>query len=344
MATFLLLILTYLERSINPLANLVDEVIERVHHYHIIRVIGTPVSGKTAVMKLMVNRLLENYGPTTPIYALTGWQKQKVRVTSGWARYLEQKTSGQGRDIEPGWCSFIGFERAMYTTVPMVFATRQEISLRSGESNGEDGWGLLPRFKSAGLMLGENEAMDVVTRYASAALQPFPYLTSDFKKGWCLTNNGHIDSLTSLTHVLHDVLGFYDLVQRGVSIYWRTTNKILSSQPLQFVDLRSGYPFTKGRPTSNRLRDPAASRGFKTAIANTGIYKSSLKTESKDFKHALRDIWHNRRLHAKRSSWDIHYVFASHVHRCQCFLKKISFDAGFGIPLPRAAVEATTHL
>lgn len=28
----------------------------------------------------------------------------------------------------------------------------------------------------------------------------------------------------------------------------------------------------------------------------------------------------------------------------QCFLKKISFDAGFGIPLPRAAVEATTHL
>lgn len=94
----------------------------------------------------------------------------------------------------------------MYTTVPMVFATRQEISLRSGESNGEDGWGLLPRFKSAGLMLGENEAMDVVTRYASAALQPFPYLTSDFKKGLFLTNNGHIGSLTSLTHVLHDVL------------------------------------------------------------------------------------------------------------------------------------------
>ena len=98
MATFLLLILTYLERSINPLANLVDEVIERVHHYHIIRVIGTPVSGKTAVMKLMVNRLLEIYGPTAPVYALTGWQKQKVRVTSGWARYLEQKTSGQGRE------------------------------------------------------------------------------------------------------------------------------------------------------------------------------------------------------------------------------------------------------
>ncbi|BAE55193.1 unnamed protein product [Aspergillus oryzae RIB40] len=103
---------------------------------------------------------------------------------------------------------------------------------------------------------------------------------------------------------------------RGVSIDWPTTSKILSSQPRKFFDLLSGYPFSKGLPTLNSLRDPVTVQVFKMAIAHDGIYKASLRTGSKEFKYALRDIWRNGWLHAVESKWDIRYIFASQIHRC----------------------------
>ncbi|KAE8308379.1 hypothetical protein BDV41DRAFT_568247 [Aspergillus transmontanensis] len=278
-----------LDHFINPRADLVNELIERVHHYHIIRVIGPPASGKTTAMKLM----------------------QEVCSAASWAHYLEQKTGCHGRNwrsnpayllldesqqtywdsklwtvlfksVEPGWSVFIvlftsygspgegleGFEREMYSAVPMNFGNKQEILLWPEE---------------IGLLLDENEAMDVVTRYASAVLQPS-----------FLTSNGHVGLLTSLTHVLHDVPELYDL----------------------------------------------------TAVAHDGIYKAILWTESKEFKYALRDIWRNGWLHAVESNWDIRYIFASQIHRwfCQCLLTKISSEPDIAIPLPLAAVEATTNL
>ncbi|BAE55192.1 unnamed protein product [Aspergillus oryzae RIB40] len=88
----------YLEHFTNPRADLVDELIARVHDYHIIRVIGPPASGKTTLMKLMVNKLLEMNGPTKSIHVLTGWDKQEVCGAPGWARYLGQKTGVHGEE------------------------------------------------------------------------------------------------------------------------------------------------------------------------------------------------------------------------------------------------------
>ncbi|RAQ48713.1 hypothetical protein AFGD_010739 [Aspergillus flavus] len=336
-----------LEHFTKPRADLVDELIARVHDYHIIRVIGPPASGKTTLMKLMVNKLLEMNGPTKSIHVLTGWDKQEVCGAPGWARYLGQKTGVHGEE----WLS-----NPAYLLLDEAQQTYWDSGLwASFFKSAGPGWSVFivlfmsygsPAQKPVGLLLDENEAIHVVTRYASAAIQPSPSLTPDLKKGLFLTSSGHVGLLTSLTHVLHDVPELYDLVQRGVSIDWPTTSKILSSQPRKFFDLLSGYPFSKGLSTLNSLRDPVTVQVFKTAIAHDGICKASLRTGSKEFKYALRDIWRNGWLHAVESKWDIRYIFASQIHRwfCQCLLTKISSEPDITIPLPLAAVEATTIL
>ncbi|GAB1193886.1 hypothetical protein APSETT444_003121 [Aspergillus pseudonomiae] len=70
---------------------LVDELIARLKVFHIIRVNGTPASGKTTLMNLMVNKLLES-DPATPVYILTGWKMESVRSANGWAAYLQAQT------------------------------------------------------------------------------------------------------------------------------------------------------------------------------------------------------------------------------------------------------------
>ncbi|KAB8271027.1 hypothetical protein BDV30DRAFT_250200 [Aspergillus minisclerotigenes] len=350
-------LLDHLEHFTNPRADLVDELIARVHDYHIIRVIGPPASGKTTPMELMVNKLLEMNGPTKPIHVLTGWDKQEVCGTPGWARYLGQKTGVHREEwlSNPAyllldeaqqtywdselWASFFNSAGPGWSVFIVLFMSY------GSPGEGLEGFeaefisGLYLAQKPVGLLLDENEAMHVVTRYVSAAIQPSPSLPPDLKKGFFLTSSGHVRLLTSLTHVLHDVLELYDLVQRGVSIDWPTTSKILSSQPRKFFDLLSGYPFSKGLPTLNSLRDPITAQVFKTAIAHDGIYKASLRTGSKELKYALRDIWRNGWLHAVESNWDIRYIFASQIHRWY-----ISSEPDIAIPLPLAAVEATTNL
>lgn len=77
---------------INTRAKLVDELIARIQHYHIIRVSNTLASGKTTVMDLVVNKLLEKYGQTMPIHVLLGWDKENVRGATGWSAYLKRET------------------------------------------------------------------------------------------------------------------------------------------------------------------------------------------------------------------------------------------------------------
>jgi hypothetical protein len=88
---------TDVQPSINTREKLVDELIARVQHYHIIQVRGTPASGKTTVMTLVANKLFEKYGQTMPIYALLGWDKEEVRHANGWDTYLKQKTGVRGQ-------------------------------------------------------------------------------------------------------------------------------------------------------------------------------------------------------------------------------------------------------
>jgi hypothetical protein len=51
------------------------------------------------------------------------------------------------------------------------------------------------------------------------------------------------------------------------------------------------------------------------AIAGNGIYESSFKTKNEELKQALENIWRNGWLHPEKSNDDIHYVFASQIHR-----------------------------
>jgi hypothetical protein len=233
---------------VNPRTKLVDEMIARVQRYHIIRVRGTPASGKTTVMNLMANKLLEKYGQTTPIHTLTGWDEKEVRAT-GWNAYLKQETGVCGNDWltypayllldeaqESHWdgklwtdlfkrvepvvsgspfiilCSsygspgrgFAGYDGEKHTKTPMVFAAGQQISMRPDESINVR----LPismQCRPVGLLLDEDEAIDVMTRYASTTMQPSPSLSADLKKEFFLISNGHVGLLTSLVRVLQDI-------------------------------------------------------------------------------------------------------------------------------------------
>jgi hypothetical protein len=209
---------------------------------------GTPASGKTTIMQLVANKLLEMYGHTTPIYTLTGWREEKVGIT-GWNAYLEHQTGVYGKDwptypayllldeaqqsywdgelwadlfkaIEPVLGAsplivlfssygspgqgFTGYDER-YTTTPMVFAAEQQVSMRPDESI-DDQLPISSRsFRPVGLLLDEDEAIDVVTRYALTTIQPSPSLSADLKKGFFLISEGHAGLLTSLVRVLQNV-------------------------------------------------------------------------------------------------------------------------------------------
>ena len=60
-------------------------------------------------------------------------------------------------------------------------------------------------FRPVGLLLDEDEAIDVVTRYALAAIHPSPSLSADLKKGFFLFSEGHAGLLTSLLRALQSV-------------------------------------------------------------------------------------------------------------------------------------------
>ena len=237
---------------VNPRTELVDEIIARVQHFHIIQVRGTPASGKTIVMQLVANKLLKMYGREFPIHTLCGWEKVK---TAGWNAYLEQETGVCGeiwrghqayllideaqesyRDGElwaalfksigpavgfpfillfssygsPGR-GYVGFDEQKHIKTPMSFAPKQQISLRPEKDIADD----LPismrsgkstelhTCRPVGLLLKEDEAIDVLTQYAPTAIQPS--LSADLKRELFLISDGHVGFLVGLADVLPDV-------------------------------------------------------------------------------------------------------------------------------------------
>jgi hypothetical protein len=233
---------------ITPRAKLVDELIARVQHYHIIRVNGTPASGKTTVMNLVANKLFEKYGQTTPIYTLSGWKLETVCSTTGWSAYLKQETGIEGdrwltypayllldeaqqsywddqlwadlfKRVEPGagpfiilFCSYgsphrgyAGYDKEKFIKTPMDFGAEQQISLRPDENIEDYGPDSLLKWSPVGLLLDINEAIDIMTQYASNVIRPSLFLTADLKEGFFLSSNGHVGLLTSLIRVLQDV-------------------------------------------------------------------------------------------------------------------------------------------
>ncbi|GMG08990.1 unnamed protein product [Aspergillus oryzae] len=313
---------------------LVDEVIARVNHYHIIRVNGTPASGKTTLMTLVANELLIRYGKKKPIYSLPGWGTSDTRI--GWATYLEQETGVHGRKwltypayllldeaqqslwdenlwtdlfkrLEPvtgpfiilfmsygsPHRGFVGFGGEEHARTPINFAPEQQISLQPEESIGPQTLAP-PRWRPVGLLLNEDEAEDVVERYASAALSSnmAVILTRELKQGLFACSNGHVGLLTSLT-----------------------PRRILFRKPLVFFNSLKVSPFGRGLPPEEILQHPSAAAVFKVAITCDGLYKSQFRTENEELKQALKWIWQNGWLHAEKSYNDIRYVFASQIHR-----------------------------
>lgn len=207
-------------------------------HFHIVRVNGTPASGKTTLLNLMANELLAS-DPSTPVYIISGWEKNQVGSANDWAAYLENRTGIHGRSwlthrgylfideaqqsywddqlwadlfkaIEPvsqahiilfmsygsPTRGFTGFDQEKYVKTSMNFSPDQQISLRPNK-NTDWPW------KPVSLLLDEDEANEVVERYAPAFISNCkPILTPDFKQGLFLASNGHVGLITSLISLL----------------------------------------------------------------------------------------------------------------------------------------------
>lgn len=187
----------------------------------------------------MANKLLV-CDPSTPVYVISGWKEDAVRSAKGWAAYLQNKTGIDGRDwithcgylfideaqqsywddelwadlfkaIEPGsqayiilftsYCSptrdFMGFDPEKHVKTQMILALNSRY--RSGQTKILCG---LP----IGLLLDEDEANEVVERYAPIFIPNCgSILTQDLKQGLFLTSNGHVGLITSLIHLLSSV-------------------------------------------------------------------------------------------------------------------------------------------
>lgn len=220
-----------------------DELIARVDYFHIVRVNGTPASGKTILMNLVANRLFELHGSATPIFCITGWDRNISQI--GWAAHLEQLTGVNGRDwidheayllldeaqmshwdlqlwaelfksIEPGTKPYIvlfmsygspnrGFAGfdPEHVPTPMNFAPEQQISLQPQESVETRCLGRL-RWRPVGLLLDKDEAMEVVHRYA-LILCPSMAVTPDLKQGFFACSSGHVGLLIGLIRLLLEV-------------------------------------------------------------------------------------------------------------------------------------------
>ena len=90
----------------------------------------------------------------------------------------------------------------------MVFAAGQQIAMRPEESINPN----LPisiqsgeSLRSVGLLLEEDEATDVLTRFASTTIQPPIPLSADLKKELFLITDGHAGLLLDLVPVLKRV-------------------------------------------------------------------------------------------------------------------------------------------
>ncbi|KAL4773170.1 hypothetical protein BDW60DRAFT_28635 [Aspergillus nidulans var. acristatus] len=166
----------------------------------------------------------------------------------------------------------------------MIFSADQQISLRPDE-NARWPW------KPIGLLLDEDEANEVVERYASIFMTNCgPVLTQDLKQGLFLASNGHVGLITSLINLLSSVPALYDIVRSCQPIDWSTTSKALFSDPEEFFRSLQNLPFARGLPPSRIMQQPGPASVLKKAIACDRIHESSFKNKGADLKRDLAYI------------------------------------------------------
>ena len=154
-----------------------------------------------------------NNWPTYPAYLLLDEAQQSCWDGQLWPDLFKRVEPDVGRSPfiilfssygSPGR-GFTGCDEEEYIPTPMVFAAEQQISLRPDENIEEYGPIEWRSWKPVGLLLDEDEAIDILTRYTSATIYPPPSLSADLKKGFFIISNGHVGLLTSLVRVLQDV-------------------------------------------------------------------------------------------------------------------------------------------
>lgn len=237
----LVLIILVIGPCVVSRSKVVDELIARVQTYHIIRVRGTPASGKTTLMKLMVNKLLAS-DPETPVYIISGWDRKSVCEEGGWGAYLAKRTGIHGHQwlghrgylfLDEAqesywdgelWASFFKTIDRTYNPYIVIFTSYG--SPTEGSTGFEshlyiktpmvfgDGQQISLRpiqsintgLQPVGLLLDEGEANEVVEKLApNVVANGWAALTEDLKKGLFLSSNGHVGLLTSLINILRDV-------------------------------------------------------------------------------------------------------------------------------------------
>ena len=157
-----------------------------------------------------------DHWPRYQAYLLLDEAQQSYWNDELWAAFFKSI----GRDVDSSFVilfssygspdrGYVGFGEEHIKT-PMVFAPEQQISLRpdesindylpiSTQSGGSTG------FRPVGLLLKEDEAIDVLTRYASVGIQPSLSLLADLKRELFLISDGHVGLLTSLVDILRKV-------------------------------------------------------------------------------------------------------------------------------------------
>ncbi|KAL2832480.1 hypothetical protein BDW59DRAFT_169350 [Aspergillus cavernicola] len=370
------LILAAIGSQITPRGKVVDELIARVHYFHIVRVNGTPASGKTTLMNLTVNKLLEYY-PATPIYRISGWERESVCNANGWAAHLEAQTGIHGHQLlthrayllldeaqESYWDGelwadlFKAVEPASQVHIILFMSYGSPTRGFNGFSQKkyvktpmifsmDQQISLKPDeniefpWKPVGLLLDEDEVYEVVDRYVPTFIPDCrAILTQDLKQGFFLTSSGHVGLLTSLTHALAVFPALYKIVRSCQPITWSITSEALFTDPERFFNFIDTRPFARGLPPQDIIQKYGPASVLKVAIACDGIYKSSFENKSAELKEALENLWINGWLHAEKSDGDVHFVFPSQIHRWYCqYLfseKHPDNELGYGSPLQLA--------
>jgi hypothetical protein len=158
--------------------------------------------------------------PTHPAYLLLDEAQQSYWNDELWGALFKSIRPSVGYPFvilfssygSPGR-GYEGFNPQKHHKTPMVFAPEQQIGLRPDESIDRDlpisiwsgGSTEMHTCRPVGLLLEEDEAIDVLTRYASTAIQPPISLSADLKKELFLISDGHAGLLLDLVSVLKRV-------------------------------------------------------------------------------------------------------------------------------------------
>ncbi|RAH63999.1 uncharacterized protein BO66DRAFT_406762 [Aspergillus aculeatinus CBS 121060] len=314
----------------------IDELIARLDRYHLIRVNGTPASGKTSMTRVLANELLARY-PQTPVYLLCGWEWDDVRFAGGWALYLQQQLGTHGHRLitHPGFLLLDEAQQTYWDTqlwtdlfksITGSSAVKVVLFTCYGSAGSEPGWATTtmrelpgktpmvfkphqqislrpeeseetaPRWKPVGLLLDETEAHEILDRYVPIVI-----------------SNG-ADILTKeLKHGLFLVSGGH----AGLLVSLADALELIPEI----------YALIRKRQPLDWTTQSAYSSFFKNAVMYDGTLESSY-AGSPDQQRALQAIWKEGWLHAEIVLGETRYVFPTQIHRwlaksigsryCQC--------------------------